>query len=84
MENWQNRASHSIYKIVKLLPPEEKYSLTSQMMREVLFRAQRILQRVMAVFIIRKNNSSVESVEDPLYEAQDNLITCLDNNYITK
>jgi four helix bundle protein len=73
----------ALYKIVKLLPPEEKYSLTSQMMRSAVSCTANIAKGY-GRFHYQENNQFCRISRGSMYEAQDHLITCLDNNYINK
>lgn len=72
-----------LYKIARLLPPEEKYNLTSQLMRSAVSCTANIAEGY-GRFHYQENIQFCRISRGSMYEAQDHLITCLDNNYINK
>jgi four helix bundle protein len=71
------------YKIVKLLPPEEKYNLASQMIRSAISCTANIAEGY-GRFHYQENIQFCRISRGSMYEVQDHLITCLDNNYINE
>ncbi|NLA75508.1 MAG: four helix bundle protein [Deltaproteobacteria bacterium] len=72
-----------LYKIARLLPPEEKYNLASQMMRSAVSCTANIAEGY-GRFHYQENIQFCRISRGSMYEAQDHLITCFDNNYINK
>jgi four helix bundle protein len=73
----------ALYKIVKQLPSEEKYILASQIMRVAISCTANIAEGY-GRFHYQENIQFCRISRGSMYEAQDHLITCLDNNYINK
>lgn len=73
----------ALYKIVKQLPTEEKYNLASQIMRVAISCTANIAEGY-GRFHYQENIQFCRISRGSMYEAQDHLITCLDNEYIEK
>ncbi len=73
----------AIYKIAKHLPTEEKYNLASQMMRVAISCTANIAEGY-GRFHYQENIQFCRISRGSMYEAQDHLITCIDNKYIKK
>ena len=71
----------ALYKIVKHLPTEEKYNLASQMMRVAISCTANIAEGY-GRFHFQENIQFCRISRGSMYEAQDHLITCIDNGYI--
>lgn len=72
-----------IYKIVKELPPEEKFDLGSQMRKAAVSCTANIAEGY-GRFHFQENIQFCRQSRGSMYESQDHLITCLDNRYMTK
>lgn len=72
-----------IYKIVKELPPEEKFDLGSQMRKAAVSCTANIAEGY-GRFHFQENIQFCRQSRGSMYETQDHLITCLDNGYISK
>jgi len=72
-----------VYKIVKMLPLEEKYGLGSQMRRAAISITANIAEGF-GRFHYQENIQFCRQSRGSLYEIQDHIITCYDEKYITK
>ncbi len=72
-----------IYKIVKKLPPEERFDLGSQMRKAAVSCTANIAEGY-GRFHFQENIQFCRQSRGSMYETQDHLITCLDNSYISK
>jgi four helix bundle protein len=73
----------AIYEIMKMLPTEEKYDLASQMRRAAISCTSNIAEGY-GRFHYQENIQFCRIGRGSMYEIQDHLITCLDNEYISK
>lgn len=72
-----------VYNIIKCLPKEEKYDLASQMRRAAISCTANIAEGY-GRFHYPENIQFCRISRGSIYETQDHLITCMDNNYISK
>ena len=72
-----------IYGIIKNLPAEEKFDLGSQM-RKVAVSCTANIAEGYGRFHFQENIQFCRVSRGSMYETQDHLITCLDNEYITQ
>ena len=73
----------TLYELAKKLPVEEKYSLASQILRVAVSCTANIAEGY-GRFHYQENIQFCRISRGSMYEAQDHLITCLDNDYIKK
>ena len=73
----------ALYKIARNLPAEEKFNLASQMMRVSISCTANIAEGY-GRFHYQENIQFCRISRGSMYEAQDHLITCIDNEYIGK
>ena len=73
----------SVYGVVKELPGEEKYALASQMRRAAVSCSANIAEGY-GRFFYQENIQFCRISRGSMYEIQDHLITCIDNQYIDK
>ena len=73
----------ALYKLVEKLPAEEKYKLTSQILRVAVSCTANIAEGY-GRFHYQENIHFCRISRGSMYEAQDHLITCIDNKYIAK
>ena len=73
----------AVYNVVKYLPREEKYDLASQMRRAAISCSANIAEGY-GRFHYQENIQFCRISRGSIYETQDHLITCIDNQYITK
>ena len=73
----------AVYNAVKYLPREEKYDLASQMRRAAISCSANIAEGY-GRFHYQENIQFCRISRGSIYETQDHLITCIDNQYITK
>lgn len=71
------------YDIIKKLPSEEKFDLASQMRRAAISCTANIAEGY-GRFHYQENIQFCRISRGSMYEIQDHLITCMDNEYITK
>jgi four helix bundle protein len=69
--------------IIKELPTEEKYDLSSQMRRAAISCSANIAEGY-GRFHYQENIQFCRISRGSMYEIQDHLITCIDNGYISK
>ena len=72
-----------VYGIVRKLPSEERFDLGSQMRKAGVSCTANIAEGY-GRYHFQENIQFCRISRGPLYETQDHLITCLDNEYITK
>jgi four helix bundle protein len=72
-----------IYGAIKKLPTEERYDLASQMRRAAISCTANIAEGY-GRFHFQENIQFCRISRGSMYETQDHLITCLDNEYITE
>jgi four helix bundle protein len=73
----------AVYRIIKKLPIEEKYDLASQMRRAAVSCTANIAEGY-GRFHFQENIQFCRVSRGSMYEIQDHLMTCLDNEYIAK
>ena len=73
----------ALYELVKKLPSEEKYNLTTQILRVAVSSTANIAEGY-GRFHYQENIQFYRISRGSMYEAQDHLITCIDNGYIDK
>ena len=73
----------TLYELAKGLPVEKKYSLTSQILRVAVSCTANIAEGY-GRFHYQENIQFCRISRGSMYEAQDHLITCIDNEYIDK
>lgn len=71
------------YGIIKKLPSEEKFDMASQMRRAAISCTANIAEGY-GRFHYQENIQFCRISRGSMYEIQDHLITCMDNEYITK
>jgi four helix bundle protein len=70
------------YSVIKQLPSEEKYDLASQIRRAAISCTANIAEGY-GRFHYQENIQFCRISRGSMYEIQDHLITCIDNEYIT-
>jgi four helix bundle protein len=85
LEAWKlaRKVRQAVYKIVKTLPPEEKYGLGLQMRKSSISSTANIAEGF-GRFHYQENIRFCRISRGSLYETMDHLITCYDEQYITK
>jgi len=85
LEAWKfaRKVRRSVYTIARALPPDEKYVLGSQMRRSAISITANIAEGF-GRFHYQENIRFCRISRGSLYETLDHLITCYDENYITK
>jgi len=73
----------AIYSVIKKLPNEERYGLISQLRRAAISCTANIAEGY-GRFHFQENIQFCRISRGSVYEIQDHLITCLDNQYIVK
>jgi len=73
----------ALYEIIKILPPEEKFDLASQMRRAAISCTANIAEGY-GRFYYQENIQFCRISRGSIYEIRDHLITCIDNGYISK
>jgi four helix bundle protein len=73
----------AVYSIIKKLPVEERYDLASQLRRAATSCTANIAEGY-GRFHYQENIQFCRISRGSMYEIQDHLITCLDNDYIAK
>lgn len=71
---------NGVYAVAKMLPGEEKYVLGSQIRRAAIS----ITANIAEGYHFQENIQFCRQSRGSLFEIQDHLITCLDQNYISK
>jgi len=71
------------YNVIKKLPSEEKYDLASQMRRAAISCTAYIAEGY-GRFHYQENIQFCRISRGSMYEIQDHLIACIDNEYISK
>lgn len=71
------------YSVIKQLPSEEKYDLASQIRMAAISCTANIAEGY-GRFHYQENIQFCRISRGSMYEIQDHLITCIDNEYITK
>jgi four helix bundle protein len=69
--------------VIKELPTEERYDLASQMRRAAISCSANIAEGY-GRFHYQENIQFCRISRGSVYETQDHLITCIDNEYISK
>ena len=72
-----------VYTLIKMLPEEEKYNLSSQMRRAAVSITANIAEGY-GRYHYQENIQFCRQSRGSMYEIQDHLVTCLDENYISK
>ena len=85
IEAWKlaRKLRADIYDIIKRLPSEEKFDLGSQMRRAAVSCTANIAEGY-GRFHYQENIQFCRISRGSMYETQDHLITCIDNEYISK
>ena len=85
LECWKlaRKVRIEVYKIVKLLPTEEKYDLGSQMRKAAVSSTSNIAEGH-GRYHFQENIRFCRISRGSLYEIRDQLITCFDEKYITR
>ena len=73
----------AVYSVIKKLPTEERYDLASQLRRAAISSTANIAEGY-GRFHFQENIQFCRISRGSMYEIQDHLITCLDNEYIAK
>ena len=73
----------AVYSVIKELPTEERYDLASQMRRAGISCSANIAEGY-GRFHYQENIQFCRISRGSMYETQDHLITCIDNEYISK
>jgi four helix bundle protein len=73
----------AVYSVIKELPTEERYDLASQMRRAAISCSANIAEGY-GRFHYQENIQFCRISRGSVYETQDHLITCIDNEYISK
>ncbi len=73
----------AVYSVIKELPTEERYDLASQMRRAAVSCSANIAEGY-GRFHYQENIQFCRISRGSMYETQDHLITCIDNEYISK
>ena len=85
IEAWKigREIRRQIYAIVKRLPKEEEYNLSSQMRRAAISVTANIAEGYRR-YHYQETIQFCRQSRGSLYELQDHLMTCLDEGYITR
>lgn len=85
IEAWKigREIRRKIYRIIKMLPDEEKYCLGNQMRRAATSITANIGEGY-GRFHFQENIQFCRQSRSSVYEIQDHLTTCLDEGYISK
>jgi four helix bundle protein len=85
IEAWKiaRRLRLEVYEIIRKLPSEERFDLGSQMRKASVSCTANIAEGY-GRFHFQENIQFCRISRGSIYETQDHLITCLDNEYITK
>jgi len=85
LEVWQlaRKLRNELYDIIKILPPEEKYNLSDQIRRAAVSTTANIAEGY-GRYHYQENIQFCRQSRGSLYEIQDHLITCVDQNYINR
>jgi len=73
----------AVYSVIKNLPTEERYDLASQLRRAAISCTANIAEGY-GRFHFQENIQFCRISRGSMYEIQDHLITCIDNEYIDK
>ena len=73
----------AVYSLIEKLPTEEKYNLASQLRRAAISCTANIAEGY-GRFHFQENIQFCRISRGSMYEIQDQLITCLDNEHIAK
>jgi len=73
----------AVYSVIKKLPTEERYDLASQLRRAAISCTANIAEGY-GRFHFQENIQFCRISRGSIYEIQDHLITCFDNEYIAK
>ena len=73
----------AVYSVIRELPTEERYDLASQMKRAAISCSANIAEGY-GRFHYQENIQFCRISRGSMYETQDHLITCIDNEYISK
>lgn len=73
----------AVYIVIKELPTEERYDLASQMRRAAISGSANIAEGY-GRFHYQENIQFCRISRGSMYETQDHLIACIDNEYISK
>ncbi|RMF57025.1 MAG: four helix bundle protein [Calditrichaeota bacterium] len=77
------KLKNELYEVIKLLPPEEKYNLSEQIRRCAISVTSNIAEGY-GRYHYQENIQFCRHSRGSLYEIQDHLISCLDQNYISE
>ncbi|MBI4483662.1 MAG: four helix bundle protein [Acidobacteria bacterium] len=85
LEVWKKarQLRKEIYRAVKLLPPEERTNLTSQMRRAAVSITANVAEGF-GRYHYKENRQFCRQSRGSLYELQDHLITCVDQGYFSR
>ena len=85
IEAWKlaRKLKVAVYSVIKELPTEERYDLASQMRRAAISCSANIAEGY-GRFHYQENIQFCRISRGSMYETQDHLITCIDNQYISK
>lgn len=85
IEAWKlaRKLREALYSVIKELPTEERYDLASQMRRAAISSTANIAEGY-GRFHYQENIQFCRISRGSIYETQDHLITCIDNQYISK
>ena len=85
IEAWKlaRKLRTAVYRVIKKLPVEERYDLASQLRRAAISCTANIAEGY-GRFHFQENVQFCRISRGSIYETQDHLITCLDNEYIAK
>ena len=85
LQCWQKgrELKQELYKIARKLPDIEKYNLQTQIMRAAVSITANIAEGY-GRFHFKENIQYCRQSRASVYECEDHIITCLDQNYISK
>ena len=85
IEAWKlaRKLRMAVYSLIKKLPTEEKFDLVSQLRRAAISCTANIAEGY-GRFHFQENVQFCRISRGSMYEIQDHLITCLDNEFIAK
>jgi four helix bundle protein len=85
IEAWRlaRKLTIAVYRVIKKLPIEERYDLASQLRRAAISCTANIAEGY-GRFHFQENIQFCRISRGSMYETQDDLISCLDNEYIAK
>jgi len=85
LEVWKQARElrNELYSLIKILPPEEKYNLADQIRRDAVSITSNIAEGY-GRYHYQESIQFCRQSRGSLYEIQDHLITCLDQDYIPR